>query len=401
MINFIVAITALLFAGYLVFSPRLNGSSNWRATTTPLASIMGSGFLISAPLLAGVVGNYALYSMALLLLIAFAVGSVIRFNIQFFEPIENDKGLAQNIAFISRIVLAIAYFISVSYYLQLLAAFLLSSFDATSTNAAHWITSGIIVAICFIGIWKGLDKLSGIEKYIVSINLSMIAALLVALLIFNIDLWYAGNWHLAKLKATSEINLNDLRVLLGLLIVVQGFETSRFLGDVFPAKQRIQTMRNAQIIATIIYLSFIGLSTVLFRQGLGADVTAIIVMIKPVAFILPLLLAVTAIGSQFSAAVADSEGAAGLLEDVSKRRISMSFAYGVILFITLALTWATNVNAIIAYASRAFALFYFLQCCVAVITASKLNTDNQLRQWFYAVLAVFCLAVFLFGIPSG
>ena len=31
-------------------------SSSWRATVTPLASIMGSGFLVSAPLLAMAVG---------------------------------------------------------------------------------------------------------------------------------------------------------------------------------------------------------------------------------------------------------------------------------------------------------------------------------------------------------
>ena len=52
--------TALLLAGYLALSPRLKGSSNWKAMVTPLASIMGSGFLVSAPLLGGLVGNLAL-----------------------------------------------------------------------------------------------------------------------------------------------------------------------------------------------------------------------------------------------------------------------------------------------------------------------------------------------------
>ena len=41
----LVAITALLFA------PRLTASPIWRATVTPLASIIGSGFLVSLPLL--------------------------------------------------------------------------------------------------------------------------------------------------------------------------------------------------------------------------------------------------------------------------------------------------------------------------------------------------------------
>ena len=95
------------------------------ATVTPLASIMGSGFLVSAPLLAGIVGNLAVVCMALLLVLAYMVGGAIRFNIRHFEPIENKgHGPAQDIAFLSRIVLVGAYFISVTYYLELLAAFL-------------------------------------------------------------------------------------------------------------------------------------------------------------------------------------------------------------------------------------------------------------------------------------
>jgi hypothetical protein len=41
-------------------------------------------------------------------------------------------------------------------------------------------------------------------------------------------------------------------------------------------------------------------------------------------------------------------------------------AYLLILLVTITLTWATDVNAIIAYASRAFALFYMLHVCCRV-----------------------------------
>ncbi len=40
---------------------------------TPLASIMGSGFLVSAPLLAGTVGNLAVVCMGMLLVLAYLV----------------------------------------------------------------------------------------------------------------------------------------------------------------------------------------------------------------------------------------------------------------------------------------------------------------------------------------
>lgn len=59
MLNAIIVIVAVVLAGYLALSKCLAGSSNWKATVTPLASIMGSGFLVSAPLLAGTVGNPA------------------------------------------------------------------------------------------------------------------------------------------------------------------------------------------------------------------------------------------------------------------------------------------------------------------------------------------------------
>ena len=110
MLNIVIVIVAILLGGYLAFSPRLARSSRWKATVTPLASIMGSGFLVSAPLLGGAVGNLAVVCMAALLALAFAVGGAIRFNIEHFEPIENSgHGPAQTIAFLSRIVLAAAY----------------------------------------------------------------------------------------------------------------------------------------------------------------------------------------------------------------------------------------------------------------------------------------------------
>jgi hypothetical protein len=397
--NFLIVIVALCLGGYLAFAPRLARSSGWQATATPLASIMGSGFLVSAPLLAGIVGNLALFCMMVLLLLAYLVGEVMRFNIRHFEPIENDQGHVQKIGFLSRMVLVGAYFISVSYYLQLLAAFLLSSLGIESEYGPNLISSSLIVTICGIGMWKGLGKLGGIEKYAVSLNLGMIGALLVALAVYNIGLLSSGDWALADVA--SVIDLGDLRVLLGLLIVVQGFETSRYLGDLYPAEQRISTMRWAQLISSAIYIVFIGLATVLFHDGLGSDVTAIITMAAPVAVILPVLLTVAAIGSQFSAAVADSEGVSGLLEDVTARRLPMRYAYLLIMFVTLALTWETDVNAIIAYASRAFALYYFLQSWVALLTARAMGKRNAGRELMFTAVGVLCLAVFLFGVPSG
>lgn len=401
MLDTTIVLTALAVAGYLAFSPRLAGSSGWRATVTPLASIMGSGFLISAPLLAGIVGNLAVVFMALLLLVAYLVGEAIRFNIRHFEPIENaGTGPAQDVAFLSRVILAGAYFISISYYLQLLSAFVLSILGIESQLAAHGIASFLLIAIGGIGMWRGLQELEAIEKYAVSLNLGVIAALLVGLSVENAHRFLAGTWSLPAVS--SAIDFHDLRVLLGLLIIVQGFETSRYLGDEHPAEQRVATMRRAQILSAAIYLVFIGLATVLFHGGLGADVTAIIGMIRPVAVVLPILIVIAAIGSQFSAAVADDAGSGGLIEDITHRRVPLRLAYLLILAVTLAVTWETDVNRIIAYASRAFALFYLLQCLVAFLVARRMADlpGRGARLALFAGLTVVCLLVSVLGLPS-
>jgi hypothetical protein len=401
MLNLLIIVVALLLAGYLAFSRRLAASSDWKATVTPLASIMGSGFLVSAPLLAGIVGNLAVFCMVLLLVLAYMVGGAIRFNIRHFEPIENSgPAPAQTIAFLSRVVLVGAYFISVTYYLQLLAVFLLNIFSVDSQIAAHVITTALLLIIGVIGMWRGLDELEAVEKYAIALNLGMIGALLVGLAIYNVGLLMGGNWALPDISST--IDFHDVRILLGLLIVVQGFETSRYLGSAFPAEQRIATMRTAQLMSGAIYVTFIGLATVLFHSGLGADVTAIISMTRPVAIVLPVLLSVAAIGSQFSAAVADNSGAGGLLEDLTHHKLPARYAYLLILLVTVALNWETDVNAIIAYASRAFALFYMLQCVVAFIVAWQLRDlhGRRLRLAKFGFLALMCLAVFALGLPS-
>ena len=399
--SILICTIAVIMAAYLIFSKKLKNSSDWKATVTPLASIMGSGFLVSAPLLAGVVGNLAVVFMGVLLLLAYFVGSAIRFNIRYFEPIENSgHGAAQEIAFASRIVLSGAYFVSVSYYLQLLAAFALDSFGVKNQIAANCITTVLLLIIGCIGIWRGLDEMEKTERFAVSLNLGMIGALLVGLLVYNGKLISAGTWELAQLP--TEISFHNLRIVLGLLIVVQGFETSRFLGDEHPAEQRIRTMRNAQLISALIYVVFIALATVLFRSDFGTDVTAIMKMTRPVAIALPVLIGIAAIGSQFSAAVADNAGAGGLIEDISERKLSVRYAYLLVLVVTIVLTWQTDVNQIISYASRAFALFYALQGVVAFLVAWDLRDlpKRRLHLATFCIVTALCLLVFSMGLSS-
>lgn len=405
--NVVVALVAIAAAAVL-FSKRLQGSTNWQATVTPLASIIGSGFLVSVPLLAVEVGNWAIFAMVALVAAAYLVGSAIRFNIRHAEPLLKERAqgvemhLMHSLEELSHFVLAFAYFISVAYYLVLLANFLLNGFGVHDAALAKSIVTVILAALGCIGFFKGLGMVERVEKYTVGINLTVIAALLGGLFWYNGAALVEGTWQLGS--SDPALSLHSVQVLLGLLIVVQGFETSRFMGDEYDAETRIKTMRYAQWISAVVYIVFFLLMTDLFRfLGKDTGITAIINLVGHVALILPLMLTIGAVASQFSASVADSVGCAGLLENIASKRLSLQHAYPLIAVVSIAITWNTNVFRIITLASQAFALFYLVQACVSLsIAYEKRDLANRTGYiaLFFAV-ALFCLCVVVFGIPSG
>ena len=77
----VIILIALLFASFSLV-PKARNNAWWQATVTPLASIIGSGFLVVAPLLAAVTGSLAVVAMLIIVVLAFAIGHVIRFNIR-------------------------------------------------------------------------------------------------------------------------------------------------------------------------------------------------------------------------------------------------------------------------------------------------------------------------------
>jgi len=408
MIGNIIVVLAAIAAAAVLLSKKLENSTVWKATVTPLASIIGSGFLVSVPLLANEIGNWAIVAMAALVVAAYLVGTAIRFNIRHAEPLEAQPAesvpvrLTDSLEKLSHFVLAFAYFISVAYYLVLLSNFLLNGFGVKNDILANSITTAILAALGMLGLLKGLGVVERVEKYTVGVNLAVIAALLAGLFWYNGAALASGTWKLAP--ATTDFNLHTIQVLLGLLIVVQGFETSRFMEDEYDSETRIKTMRYAQWIAGAVYIVFFALMTCLFRfLGTDRGITAVIGLVGNVAVVLPIMLTVGAVASQFSASVADSVGGAGLLEDIANRRLSLQHAYPLIALVSITIVWSTNVFQIITLASRAFALFYLVQTCVALSIAIEKRELKHRAKFIalFSAVAVFCLCVVLFGIPSG
>jgi len=423
----LIVLSAVLLFGLLTFTPAVRRSQSWSATVTPLASIMGSGFLVSAPLLAGIVGNFSPLVMAGLLAVAWAIGGAIRFNIMNAEPIEDNASAAHSAAQrnsthhtlhtshrliaalpvtrieqLSHLVLAAAYFISVTYYIQLLCQFTLYSLGVESAIAARIMATVLLAVISAVGFLFGLKMIERVERYAINLNLSMIGALLVGLAGHNLQLWSAGDWKLPVIS-TGLDTWTTVRICMGLLVVVQGFETSRFLGAEHPASRRIKTMRWAQGLATVIYLVFLALMLVVItpeQAKVGADVTAIVALAGGVAIVLPAMLTIGAVGSQFSAAVADEAGCGGLLSHLAGKYLNDRTAYLCIGAITITLAWAVDVMQVIALASRAFALFYCLQCVVAATIASARGGRHILLGVWFAVLALTAFSITVLGISS-
>ncbi len=82
----ILTLTCAAAVGFVLLSPRVARAERWRATVTPLASIIGSGFLVLGPILLREYGQLAPLMMLALCAVAYAFGSAIRFNIRYLEP---------------------------------------------------------------------------------------------------------------------------------------------------------------------------------------------------------------------------------------------------------------------------------------------------------------------------
>jgi hypothetical protein len=390
---------ALLAFGALLLAP-FTRSAIWRATVTPLASIIGSGFLVSAPLLAQEFGGYAAPAMGLLIGVAALIGWAIRYNIAVVEDqlAKGEDRALLSIERLSHVVLAFAYFISVTYYLALLSHFVLAALTIENAALAEGITIALLIIIGILGWSGGAAEVAQVERYATALNLGVILGFLVALAFYSGTLIAAGR---SVAPPPGRFEVSSLPVLLGLLIVVQGFETTRFTGDDFDAATRARAMRIAQLVSGLIYVAFfVLLSPLLAQLARGHGVAAIITLSVVVSAILPTCLTVAAGASQFSASIADSIGDAGLIEKITGGEVDPRHAYPLIAGVGIAILWSTDVNGVIALASRAFALFYALQCLVACESARKRRGEGRKAVAFVA-LALVSFAVFAFGVPAG
>jgi len=404
-VNDLSAELAIAVAGiavaFVLLWPKVANARSWRAAVTPLASIIGSGFLVLGPVLVDSFGSWAVLSMLLLCLTAYAFGSAIRFNI---VRLDQEFDTSETIILGERVaswVLALAYFISVAYYLNLFGAFLARLFGPAEGDLKRMIATATYLVILIAGLTRGFGLLERLEQVSVSLKLAIIAALLAGLTVYTSGRFTAGDIVGSGVTVSG---FAALQMMFGLIVTVQGFETSRYLGDQYEADERIRSMKLAQAVSTIIYLGYVALLSLSFSSGsFQLTETAIIDLMVGISAILAPLLIIAALAAQFSAAVADTVGSGGLVHELTHGKVNDRKAYLAIAAVGIGLTWIADIFAIISFASRAFALYYAIQAglaCLRVIAAGGLTDWRQKsRLLSFGALAVLGIAACMLGIP--
>ena len=399
-----IAISVTLLVGIMLFHRRLRHSEQWRATVTPLASIIGSGFLIVAPLLHSVMGKWALLGMVGLSVFAYGLGWVIRFNIANAEPYleKHPTGVISRLEKTAQWSLGIAYAISVAFYVTLFTAFIFDRLEVSDPVAGKWVTTVLLLSIMGIAWLRGAKGLEWIELIAVTIKLAIILGVLAALLSFDVVEGAAWFQH----EAITELSLIQTSAMLaGMLMVTQGFETARFMGEQYNPEQRINAVKYSQGIAITLYVVFVGLTCPIFLTFPITELneTTISHTLGKAVWVLPFLLLIAATASQLSAALADTLGGGGLLKELVKWRFSNNVYYMLIILLALFLVWSANVFEIINLASKGFALYYLMQVLIAISLVWKLPRNGVLiwpRLVLMGVLGIGLVFVIGWSIPA-
>ncbi len=368
------------------------------ATVTPLASIFGSGFLVVLPVLASAAGPYSIGAMAAVLWLAYGVGGVVRHNIAIVEPAlaEDPARSAVLLEQASTYALIVAYVLSICLYLHILAAFALRPLEADSAFNKSMLVTGVVGCIVLLGLGGGLKRLEALEKYALYVTLLIVIVLLLAFARY--DIVSAGSATGLVLPVTPDRSPWEVATIVaGALIIVQGFETTRYTGDVYDARTRVRASWWSQVIAGIVYLSFVALGTPLVASLHGNyDANSLLDLSATASVLLPVPLVLAATMSQFSAAVADTVAAVGGANEVTRGRLGTTSAYLGVGIGVVALAWGGDTLTVIAWASRAFAFYYLLQCLVAMIICPVAR-----RRIWIALVAILLAFVVVFAVPAG
>lgn len=368
------------------------------ATVTPLASILGSGLLIIVTVLEGVLGSLSVLGALGVIAVAWVVGSAVRHCVRVVEPLTQNGSLDRTTRRIDEVadaVIVVAYVISVALYLRIMARYVISYATGGDDVVLERVLACVAVAlIVAVGVTRGFSGLDLLDRLSLGVVLLLTTVLGITLAVKDASAMAGGS---LSLPPVPDVGVwHTLLVLGGIVITVQGFETVRYLGDAYDAETRVWASRAAQVVAAVIYVGFVLVATPVMGLGTkaGAD-SNLIDITERAAPLLVLPLVISAVLSQFSAAIADTASADGNLRGLSTwMHGPRPYVLSGVAAIALAATVPTF--TIVAVASRAFAAYYALVAVIALRTS-----EGWPRKVGYAALAALMVAIAALAAPAG
>lgn len=384
------ALVVIAGLAWVLYRPRVQQSVRYQATVVPLANIMDVGFIVMSPAIVLLAGFAAPLVMLGICLLAIATGFAISYNIRNQEPLEGTKDSVNSIARFSQWALLAASVVNISYYTLLLITLVLWPLGAYSGGAlAVWGTVYLTV-IGLIGWFGGINWLNRQADRTTAFNLAAVIGVVVAFVFYNIQEWLGGRWEIGSTEVS--VTTDDVRKIIGLFAIVQGFEAARYIGNRFSAEQRISSMRLAQYISSVVFVVLVASIIVVFLPPLAKlDGTAIFVASDLVGPTLPWIVLLAAIGSQTSAILGATSSRSDMIVAAG---VGRKWTFPIILVPTIALFLLTDVTEAVALASRVFAFYFLLQVLIAGMLAWRKKSWGAVAGFVAIGLAMATITIF-------
>ena len=253
--------------------------------------------------------------------------------------------------------------------------------------------------IGIIGYLRGFNRLELIGRIAVNIKIALVCSVCIGVFVYS---WsYLDFVHVTP-PSDKLLTFESARKIAGILLLVQGFETSRYLGDKYTGIVRVNSMKYAQILSSLIYIFFVWCMMFVLGDITSVSETTIIEVLSRFSWLLPFVLICGGVFSQMSSALADSSGCSGLLTESVKNKITMNQGYLLLSLVAILLIWATNVLENVALASRLFAFYYFIQSLESLYTMIKYRQNFSVMHFVkFVFVALVMLFVCIFAKSAG
>jgi hypothetical protein len=266
--------------------------------------------------------------------------------------------------------------------------------EANSSDRRTVVGVILLATLVLVGMRGGMDTLNRIGDRTTAFNIAAVIGIVTTFVVANAQEALGGRWELGPSPA---LDAEEIRKMIGLFAIVQGFEASRYIGVRFAAEQRISTMRVAQVVSTVVFVIFMVTLLLAFLPpppGVPTDGRAIFAVSALVGGLLPWLLLLAALGSQTSAIIgATSSRSDMLVNNDFPRRVT----FPMILVPAILVVIFVDLNVAVNLASRVFAAFFTIQASLAVLLASRQRNWAAVAGFTAVGLAM--LTIFLFGLP--